>query len=232
MEDAESETGWKAFPRLKYTGIFSDPNDLSMIAVIGSIICCFGFTERRSAIARTLLLLLIPLFVTTLILTKSRGGLLALIAGLGALSAQRIGFRKSLLAGIVLVPVGLALIGGRQADLGTAISGGTGKSRTELWSEGLQLFRQAPLFGIGKGEYDEEVGQVAHNSFLHCFTELGLFGGAFFLGAFWFALWGLFAAGAKGGLHYHFTRDESLRKMQAPLLAMGAARYRPGACPP
>jgi O-antigen ligase len=52
----------------------------------------------------------------------------------------------------------------------------------------VQLFRHQPVFGIGQGSYAEEVGQVAHNSFLHAFTELGFVGGAFFLGTFTAAL--------------------------------------------
>src|SRR4029078_4020416 len=33
---------------------------------------------------------------------------------------------------------------------------------------------------------------VAHQSFIHCFTELGLIGGTLFLGAFYFSLKGMF----------------------------------------
>jgi hypothetical protein len=44
------------------------------------------------------------------------------------------------------------------------------------------------LFGIGYGNFYEEVRIVAHNSYVHCFTELGLFGGSMFLGTIWFGL--------------------------------------------
>jgi hypothetical protein len=64
------------------------------------------------------------------------------------------------------------------------LSEDTAQDRLQLWSMGLDLFRQEPLFGIGVGQYEEQVGMVAHNSFVHCFTELGLVGGAWFLGAF------------------------------------------------
>ncbi len=36
--------------------------------------------------------------------------------------------------------------------------------------------------------YAEEVGQVAHNSFVHTYVELGLFGGTMFFGCFYFAM--------------------------------------------
>ena len=50
--------------------------------------------------------------------------------------------------------------------------------RLGYWAEGLQLLRDSPLFGIGQGNFGLAIGNVAHNSFVHCFTELGVIGGA------------------------------------------------------
>jgi hypothetical protein len=47
------------------------------------------------------------------------------------------------------------------------------------------------VFGIGEGNFVEEAGQVAHNSFVHAYTELGLFGGTCFFGTFAYAAWAL-----------------------------------------
>ena len=57
-----------------------------------------------------------------------------------------------------------------------------------LQREGMALFRQYPLFGIGMDQYAEYVGLVAHNSFIHAYVELGFLGGTFFLWAFVFPL--------------------------------------------
>jgi hypothetical protein len=43
---------------------------------------------------------------------------------------------------------------------------------------------------------DEEVGLVAHNSFIHGFVELGIFGGPIFLGMFTCGLLGLYRLGS------------------------------------
>jgi O-antigen ligase len=40
------------------------------------------------------------------------------------------------------------------------------------------------------------MGLVAHNSYVHGFVELGLFGGTLFSGAFCLALWGLYRSSA------------------------------------
>jgi O-antigen ligase len=95
------------------------------------------------------------------------------------------------LIGAAGIPVLLAGFGGRQADIGGAISGGTGASRAGLWSDGLQLFKESPLFGVGYMMFSEHVGHVAHNSFLHAYVELGFFGGLMFLGLFAIVGWSM-----------------------------------------
>ena len=65
--------------------------------------------------------------------------------------------------------------------------------------------RQSPVFGIGKNRFGEEAGQVAHNSFVHAFTELGPLGGMVFLGAFYLAMRAL------------WTEEEAARWWQAHL---------------
>ena len=190
----DDETGEvETTPRLRATGLFNDPNDLAMMAVFGIVVSAFGLFDRRLGLYRIAWSGPLALFFLTLVLTKSRGGLMALATAGATLSYFRCGFWKTLAAAAVLLPA-LALIGGRQTDLGGAMSGGTGHSRIELWSDGLVAMKSSPLFGIGYGEYAEQCGLVAHNSFVHAFVELGLLGGALFLGAFWFAglsLWKL-----------------------------------------
>jgi O-antigen ligase len=134
------------------------------------------------------LLWLVPLvlFVWAILLTRSRGGFISLVAAVLVLSIVYFGWRKTLLVAVGLAPVVFAL-GIRQTDL--ALGHGTGQERIRIWSEGLRLLGQSPFFGIGYGNYAPEVGHVAHNSFLQCYTELGLLGGTFFLGAFFYALW-------------------------------------------
>jgi O-antigen ligase len=182
-----------SIPRLRATGIFNDPNDLSMIAVLAIVICTMGLFDARFGLVRMAWLAPMGLLVATLALTKSRGGLLAGFTAAATLAYFRFGFWKTAAAACLFLPV-LAAMGGRQSDLGSGFSGGTGEARVELWSAGLIAIRRSPLFGIGYDRYADEAGQVAHNSFVHCFVELGLYGGALFLGAFWFSglsLWEL-----------------------------------------
>src|SRR5207248_4671058 len=60
--------------------------------------------------------------------------------------------------------------------------------RIQLWSDWLDAFRSSPLFGVGTSNNEKvQITHVAHNSFLQCFADLGLFGGTLFIGAFYFA---------------------------------------------
>jgi hypothetical protein len=174
-------------PRLCATGIFGDPNDLSMITVAGIMICILGAEDSKLGMFRIAWMIPLAIFFATLLLTKSRGGLLAFVAAGLLLSYLRFGIRKTALVGALLLPVLALSAGGRQADLGGGLKGGTGEARIELWSDGLTEMKNSPIFGIGFNSYADQVGQVAHNSFVHAFVELGLVGGAIFLGTFWFA---------------------------------------------
>ena len=207
-------------PRLCGTGIFNDPNDLSMIAVFAMVICTMGLCDRELGPVRIAWLAPMALLFATIVLTKSRGGMLAFMAASGVLSYFRFGFWRTAAATLVCVPALLLAVGGRQTDLGSGLAGGTAQSRVELWSEGMMVMRQSPLFGIGYASYaDECEGHVAHNSFVHTFVELGLLGGTLFLGAFWFtasSLW-KFGRGPSAGLQV-LTKD-SFRNMQPFILA-------------
>lgn len=192
--DYDEVTGERSqIPRMCATGIFNDPNDLSMIIVASLVICGASLMASSFGSVRFMLIVPIGFLLYALTLTHSRGGLLALLAGCGAIVYVRFGWKTAFLAGVTTVPVLLA-IGGRQTDISGAMSAGTGRSRTELWSEGLQMLKASPVFGVGYGSYLEHAGQVAHNSFLHTTAELGFLGGFFFLGAFAisaFTLWQL-----------------------------------------
>jgi O-antigen ligase len=175
--------------RLQSTGIFNDPNDYCLILVVGMGISGLGLTTPRWRMYW-------PIWLTALLgcgyalyLTRSRGGFVAMLAGLLIAFHARFGWFKSILLGAVVLPVIFMLFAGRATELST--SAATAQSRLQLWSEALDLFKSAPVFGIGEGEYAEvsEDHMVAHNSYLHAFAELGFFGGTIFLGGFYYAFW-------------------------------------------
>jgi hypothetical protein len=180
-------------PRLRSTGIYNDPNDLSQILIVGILLCTCWLTDVRQKLWRWAWLAPLALFGYALALTQSRGGFLALLAGTLVLLGMRLGWRRTAVLAVLGLPVLFVLFAGRQTSLST--NEGTSQERIQLWSEGLQMFQQAPLFGIGAGQFQENAGLVAHNSYVHCYAELGLFGGTLFVGLFACALGGLWRLG-------------------------------------
>jgi O-antigen ligase len=205
--------------RLCSTGIYNDPNDLSLILVVGVVICCAWLTNRGSRFFwRWLSLPLIGLFGYALSLTHSRGGFLALLAGMLVLFSARFSWWKTLLLGAATLPAMFGLFSGRQTNINLG-GDDTMHARIQLWSEGLDLFREAPMFGIGCRQYADDVGQVAHNSFVHCYVELGFFGGTLFVGAFFCAVLGLYRLGRPGTP----IADPALARLRPYLVAIIAA---------
>jgi hypothetical protein len=176
--------------RMTGPGIFSDPNDISLLIVAAGIICFSFLFDRQQGPLRVLWLGPLVVLVTGLGCTKSRGGILAAGAAFGILMLFRYGKKTAITLGILAVIV-LPLVAGRQANID--ISDGTGHDRLLLWREGLVALRSVDLFfGVGRGMYEDLAGLVAHNSYVHAFVELGLFGGTMFFGMFFFSALGLF----------------------------------------
>ena len=183
----DEETGQVlVLARLQSTGIYGNPNDLSRILVVGILLSLYFLGDRRQGLLRPLWFLPIALFGLGLHLTHSRGGLLSLLGGIAALFYSRYGRTKTLIFGAMVIPILLVVFGGRQTNF--TMSEGTGQERIKLWNEGFMLLRGSPVFGIGMGQYAVNVGLVAHNSFVHCYVELGCIGGTFFFAMFYLPL--------------------------------------------
>ena len=171
--------------RMRGTGIFQDPNDLSLLIVFSGVIWASILWDRSLGVLRFVSLGPIALLATGLLCTKSRGGLLAAGGAVVAIAICQYGRKMAVVIGLMFMGV-LPLIGGRQSGIGLG-EGGTGHERITLWRDGLAALRSPSLFfGIGQGMFGDWMGLVAHNSFVHTYVELGLFGGTLFLGCFFF----------------------------------------------
>jgi O-antigen ligase len=162
------------FYRLRGLGEINDPNDFAQLIVC--VIPLMFIFWRAKRTPRNLALVVLPVCVLLYgdFLTHSRGSLLALMAVAIVASRRRVGTLPSLLlAGVGFVAASaLHFTGGRD------ISESAGADRISLWSQGLQVFKAHPLFGVGFGRLPEytDVHLTAHNSIVLCAAELGLFG--------------------------------------------------------
>jgi O-antigen ligase len=181
--------------RLRGTGVFRDPNDLCVLLAFCTLLCLYRLSDPRAGLLRLAWLAPLAVLGLGMIKTQSRGGFLALVAGLLILFRSRYGWFRTLLLGAAVLPVLFLLAGERQARLSAEED--TSQTRVQLWADGLYMLKQSPLFGVGKDRFNDEAGQVAHNSFVHAFAELGPLGGVAFLGAFYLAFQALWRCGSR-----------------------------------
>jgi len=175
--------------RLRGAGIFNDPNDMGQLLAVGMVLCLWGVGDGALGILRRLWAGPLALLGYSLMLTQSRGAFVALVCGLGAFLYGRFGLWRTVGLAILGLPALLIVFSGRMTEISPSAT--TGQQRVQIWSDGLQMFREDPIFGVGVGEYNQRAGFVAHNSFLHCFAEIGFIGGMCFLGAFLLGFWSL-----------------------------------------
>jgi O-antigen ligase len=128
------------------------------------------------------LLVLVPILMA-MFYTNSRGTVIGMGAVLITFGYRRFHSLPGTLVGATAVLA--LLVFGPSRTIAMDGSDNSSQSRVEAWGEGLGLLKANPLFGVGFGRFLDFHYKVAHNSIVHTFSELGLFGAFFLVGAFY-----------------------------------------------
>lgn len=157
--------------RIAYLGVLADPNELAL-AISLAVPFAFALFEIRKTLVRFVLLFAsLGFIVTALVLTRSRGGQIALAAVLGAYFVRRQGkLQGALVAAAFAAP--LALLGGRSSDSAAQSS----LDRLTTAGAGIKLLLAYPIRGVGYSLYTIHHPLTAHNAYILAAAELGLFG--------------------------------------------------------
>jgi hypothetical protein len=158
--------------RLRSVGYQNDPNDFAQILLMAVPLLFIAWRPRR--VVANFLFVLVPAAVLLwcTYLTHSRGALIGLAMLCAVAARKRLGVTTSLALTSILVLGMVALnFGG-----GRGISPSEGADRMSAWATGLELLKNAPLFGVGFGRFTEFNDITAHNSIVLCLAELGLVG--------------------------------------------------------
>lgn len=197
-------TGQEVEGRL--TGTLADPNEFAAflvpaVLIAGALAATAANIVRRMAFAGVAMVCGVGI-----LLTGSRGGIIAALAALAAWLVFGGRWRFKVLAAAALIGVVAVAYLNAYADPATrervmqvteqeelTSDGGTG--RTDIWQVGLRAFDDNPIRGAGIGNYTEatpryldqpglvrrsdfflETPKVAHNMYLHVLVEVGVVG--------------------------------------------------------
>ncbi len=167
--------------RVRYLGIFHDPNDLGILFVSSLPLAYYGARQFRHSIISFLFIGAALVILYALYLTKSRGGMLSLGVVLMLALWRHFDFVRAAVVTAVLGVIGAGLQLREES-----IGGGDQSSldRIDGWALGMELFQSNPLFGVGYNHYMDYYYLTAHNSFVLALAETGLVGYIFWVAFF------------------------------------------------
>src|SRR5262249_44103218 len=185
------ESGQAAANASRYTIAGFNENDLALILALSIPMTLYLIARRKAALPALLYWVQLVLGVTSILLTGSRGALLAaatalLMFPLIVLRLSRWQRVVSLFAALGALACAAYLVPdvtlSRLLTLGQEASEGTLTHRTVIWAAGMEVFRNHPFLGVGSGAYGAsvlrvlDVPYVAHNTFLSVLVELVVIG--------------------------------------------------------
>ena len=165
-----SEDSGEFVLRIRGLSFLGDPNDFAQFLV--SLIPIMFLFWKKGSTATNVLFTYIPAAVLFygMFLTHSRGSMVALMVLCMVAGRRKIGIVSSAIIGVgFFVALNLAgFSGGRDVS--------AGEDRVSAWASGLLLVRSHPIFGVGFNQFADFNEITAHNTFVVCAAELGLFG--------------------------------------------------------
>jgi O-antigen ligase len=168
--------------RITYLGFFNDPNDLGMFLVM-NIPFAIYFYKKSSGILKLTMLGVLCALGYGIYLTGSRGSMLGAGGLIGIYFLVVNAGPKLFISSVLLAPIAATVVASLQSNIDASANG-----RLEAWYAGIQMLMANPIFGIGKGQFVDHHGLVAHNSYIHVAGELGVPGYSLWAGALVFTV--------------------------------------------
>ena len=173
--------------QIRFAAIGQDPNDVARFLDLGFPMAALLIDWEDHWPGRVLALGYLPLGFAAVLLTASRGGILAaLIALIGCGLLLLRNHMRGVFAGVFAVPAVVAVLWfvvphetlERLATISDQIRGGDLNQRLNIWAAGWQAFVQAPFLGHGAGSFVSAAGlapvDTAHNTALSLAVEGGI----------------------------------------------------------
>jgi putative inorganic carbon (hco3(-)) transporter len=188
-------------------GMFENPNDLALNLVTFLAPTLFIVIQDRKPSRRIMAALVAVAMFAAIVCTKSRSGFLGLVVMALVVAYYTARVRPgavfaTLLVGLLALPAMPSSFWDRMDSIMNADLDPTGSraARIRLLDQGLQVFADNPLTGVGAGQFQNyndpgvtvEKWRVTHNVWLQVAAELGIFGALVFAFLVWRAYAGSF----------------------------------------
>lgn len=203
-----------------YLGIYNDPNDLGQLFIIALGFVIYLLAINKSLPSGFVLSCLGAWLIYGVVLTNSRGALLATLAILALECWRRFGKVAVIVAAVLAVPALLAVTRLSQLSAGEV----SAMDRLETWYQGIQMLRGSPVFGVGFGNFTNYSSLTAHNSIILPMAELGLPGLTIWLGIIWYSirmLWWIGFSAHPDRLPAETAQQSEILAARGLLLTMG-----------
>jgi len=180
-----------AIDTFRYTVGGVNPNDLGLILALSIPMTFYLLARKTGALTALLYWLQFVLCVTVILLTGSRGAMLAATAALVMfpLTVSKLSRWQRLTSVVTCAAVivcGVCIVPKetwtRLLNVGSELAEGTMTHRTQIWAASIEVFRDHAFLGVGSGGHMAAVANivgkayVAHNTFVSVLVELGVIG--------------------------------------------------------
>jgi len=168
-----------------------DPNDFALFLAICIPMLFFSLFVNNSRKNKAVFVVLFVLGVIVIIGTGSRGGILALFAGIFFM-VKRFGITKSVISFLIIGMFTIIFVSVTQEDpfvrfetmfdMSNDYNMKSEHGRIAIWKRGIELMKDNPILGTGVGVYKVAEGSVneggkwltAHNTFIQIGVEVGI----------------------------------------------------------
>lgn len=182
--------------RTQWINIFDGPGVFCVMYTLGLPYVIRFFDRGYGKWVKVFALVVTSLYLLAIWYTGSRGGFLATLGVIGGYFVIRNAAKLNISKGKIILAAMLVLLA-----LAVAPSHLTqikdekrsAQHRVDMWLKGLEMVRENPLFGIGRGNYGHYTRSlIAHNSAIENMGELGFPGLFFWIAIFYTAFRYLF----------------------------------------
>jgi O-antigen ligase len=177
---------WDKGMRLQYSGIFKDSNDLGQIFAVAWTIIFFHLVNGKGIAKKVGDVILLSVLVWAMLLTQSRGTILAATIGVFLSLRPRLG---TVIPGFFALAILAAMNLAGMARMDRLSAGETSaEDRVVAWGQGWYMIRSHPLFGVGPENFTKNHPRAAHSSLVQVGAEAGLLGLFCWIGLLYFPL--------------------------------------------